>query len=323
MISALIRKTRACLLLLCLSTQISAQVEVTVDISQVDTTGFNHFVYATNQGYHFLYLDKPLTIQVERLPTLIELKTSDDIMLVNSKYLWATTQEIVLKGSIRQGTLEPVTKVAGQEMADKVFAATFEELEQDATLRYTPAYALLLYRDRNITEIAEFKEYIKLAPEDLRSFWVFSKLEDIVERYDNLGYNEKTEVLTGFNVLTRSGERRSYQLTNQKPLLLSLISPNCYKCDRDIERLAVLHSRYNDKIDLLTMWDDESSNTIRSLHFFDEDLIKWPNYWDEDLLLNKKLGIEKEAAHILFDKEGKIIKRWNKPPKNLNKYLRD
>lgn len=292
---------------------------ITIDISELDRSGYDNLVFRTNHGFKGVEGKDYQNIKVDKLPTLVELFVSQGNISAQGMYIWVTKSEIKISGSIEKQTLTVSPRAKLQNVADEMLLGHYIK-KKNRDILFSEPNSLLVYRGRLRSTIKEIQEYVAKAPTNLHDFWGFQKIQKYLDAYKKAGYDPKTKTLSHFEATLENGEEIFFKPPKNKPLFISFLAVSC-NCVEEIKQVSNLKNSLKNKLEIVTLWHSDSGVPIGLYLNNENEIMSWTSLWDEDILITRKLEIKGESEYILFGTDGKIIKRWKKPPKNLRKYL--
>lgn len=300
------------------------ETTVTIDISQLDHSGFSEgclFIRYASYSSRIPAEEETLSIKVKNLPTLIELRTLNKHKFTSQKLIWVEQANLVIEGSIKSKTISPIPFTDLQAITDQINKNKKPDPVKEPELTFSKPYLVHLNRQRKFLKNKYLEQLVELAPESVREFWAFKSMAAFVEGQKSVGYDTDTKVFSHLTAINTSKEEHLVELSGDKLMLIDFSSSSCRPCLLDIPKMAKIHNEYSDRLDMVTMWDDATYETWTKAAAKLKEQIIWTSLWDESGIVYKRFNIKILPTYALFDKSGKLLKTWHKPPKNLSKYL--
>lgn len=297
---------------------------VNIDISRLDITGFSEsdiFIRYDNRMRAIPVEQKVITLNVNNLPTIIELRTRNKRKFIPLKLLWVEQPDLVIEGSIQDKTVSPVPFTDLQAITDQINKNREPNPEKEPELAFSKPFMVYLNSKRDFLKNKYLEQLVDLAPESIRDFWAYQSLANFMAGQKSLGYDPDTKIFSHLTALNKAQKEQEVRLTGDKPILIDFSSSSCRPCLEDIPKMVAIHDNYEDQLDMLTMWDDKTYETWTKRAAKLKSLITWNSLWDKSGVVYQRFDIKVFPTYALFDKSGKLIKTWHKPPKNLDKYL--
>ncbi|QCK15631.1 TlpA family protein disulfide reductase [Mangrovivirga cuniculi] len=91
----------------------------------------------------------------------------------------------------------------------------------------------------------------------------------------------KGDRIENFKLPNKDGELISVVTDRNKPQVIALFSSGCSYSIASIDLLKQLSELNTNKIEIVTIWDDETKETWRNSHQDQKSKISWTNLWDE------------------------------------------
>lgn len=314
-------------LALCLFLSVSCfaqETVVNIDLSQLDITGFPEekiFIKYASYSRRIPVEKKVISLKVKNLPTLIEVRTLNKHKFTTHKMIWVEQSDLVIEGSIQEKTITPVPYSDLQTITDQISQNKKPDPVKEADLAYSQPYMVYLNRQRSFLKNKYLSQVVDKAPESVRGFWAFQSLAGYMEEQKLVGYDPDTKVFSHLTATNKAREEQRIELSGEKPILIDFSSSSCRPCLMDIPKMVAIHEEYGDRLDMLTMWDDPTYETWTKVTPKLKAQIVWNSLWDEKGVIYKRFNIKVFPTYALFDKSGKLIKTWHKPPKKIGKYL--
>ncbi len=312
-------------MLICLfiTVGLSAQHKVTVNIGSLDISGFepDNVLLGYGSSLKALPAEKStMQIEVENLPTLISLEYFKRNRFIRHKTFWLEGNSLTITGSMADKTVSGDENHPLQQVANQIQSNKKPNPEKEADYTYSLPYLVYLNFQKSFRENKELEKVISLAPDKVSDFWAFKELVAFMDSQKAIGYNPQTKTLTHLTAVNKGQQEVEIKLTG-KPILIDFSSSSCRPCILDIPKMVEINKTYGDKLEMLTLWKDKKYETWISVAADYKNLITWNSLWDKSGAIFQKLDITTYPNYQLFSADGKLIKKWNRPPKNLEKYL--
>ncbi|MEM7367077.1 MAG: TlpA disulfide reductase family protein [Bacteroidota bacterium] len=306
-----------------------AQDTLTLDLTTLklgEFAGIPISVQTERQFYSFPKEgeDPVLSIPVSHLPTLIQFRSYNQKKksIPLQHVLWVEQREIKLMGTFGTETFGSSQSSSQQQFADQLLKKTNPNPKTEADLAFSPPYLVYFHHHQDFLKASYLQQLIELAPKDVQDFWAYRELQIFMEAHDAVGYDpaqKRFSHLTGTNK-----EKVIEEVTPQagKYLLLDFSSSTCGYCLRAIDDIAASYSNMQDRLELVTLWQDPSHDVFLNAVKTQKDKIYWTSLWDASGGIFKAFDIRILPTYLLIDSEGNIVKKWKgKFPKNIENYL--
>lgn len=299
------------------------ETEVNIDISQLNLTGFTENIYIRydNRMIPMPVEQKVITLKVQNLPTIIELRTRNKRKFIPLKLLWVEQSDLAIEGSVQDKTVSPVPFTDLQTVTDQIDKNKEPDPVKEPGLAFSKPFLVYLNTKRDFLKNKYIEQLVELAPESIHDFWAYQSLAKFMADQKSVGYDPDTKVFTHLTAINKAQKEQEVRLTGDKPILIDFSSTSCRPCLQDIPKMVKIHDTYSDKLDMLNMWDDKTYETWTKRSAKLKSLITWNSLWDKSGVVYQRFDIKVFPTYALFDKSGKLIKTWHKPPKNIGKYL--
>ncbi|GAB5532593.1 MAG: hypothetical protein Roseis3KO_43700 [Roseivirga sp.] len=317
-------KVKLILTCLFITLGLSAQHKITVDIGSLDISGFEPDNVLLGNGISLKPLpaeEATMYIEVKNLPTLVTLEYFKKKRFIIHKTFWLEGNNLTISGSMADKTVSGDESNPLQQVANQIQSNKKPNPEKEADYAYSLPYLVYLNSLKKFRENKDLEKIISLAPEKVKDFWAFNELVTFVDNQKAVGYDPSTKIFTHLTAINKAQNEQEVRLTGDKPILIDFSSSSCRPCLQDIPKMVEINEAYGDKLDMLTMWDDKTYETWTNRSVKLKSLITWNSLWDKSGAIYQRFDIKVFPTYALFDKSGKLIKTWHKPPKNIDKYL--
>lgn len=319
------KKLTITLITFCLSLSAFGQQTIRIDISQLDMTGFSRqdiFIRFDSFNRRLPTDEDIFTVEVKNLPTILELRTLKKRKFTSEKMFWIEQLEVPLQGSIAEKTLSISSGSPDlQIITDKIKSNFKPDPAREREMAYSKPVLVHLNRQRFFLKNDYLEKLISLAPPKVKEFWAFADLETYLKHQKAVGYNPDTKVFTHLTAINTEQNKQEVRLTGDKPILVDFSSTSCRPCLVDIPKMAAIHQEFSNQLDMLTVWNDPTYETWTRVAAQRKALIVWNSLWDKSGVIYKRFDIKVLPTYMLFDQDGKLLKTWHKPPRNIEKYL--
>lgn len=136
----------------------------------------------------------------------------------------------------------------------------------------------------------------------------------------------KDNKVEDFKLLNKEGQYISVVKNDNKPRLIALFSSGCSYSISSINLLEQLAEFNNDKIEIITIWDDQTKETWLNTNKEKKDKITWTNLWDEYGFASTYLNRTMWPIFYVINEDGiltEIIKGYDKKTAQRLKELVD
>lgn len=317
---------RVGLILICLfiTVGLSAQHKVTVDTGALDISGFEpeNVLLGYEGCLQALPTEKrTMQIEVKNLPALVTLEYFRKNRFIRHKTFWLEGNSLTISGVMADKTVSGDENNPLQQVANQIQSNKKPDPEKESDYTYSLPYLIYLNSMKSFRKNKDLEKIISLAPEKVNDFWAFKELVAFMENQKAIGYDSQTKTFTHLRAVNQDQKEVALKLAG-KPILIDFSSSSCRPCILDIPKMVEINRTYGDKLEMLTLWKDREYETWMSVASDYKKMITWNSLWDKSGAIFQKLDITTYPNYQLFSADGKLIKKWNRPPKNLAKYLK-
>lgn len=156
----------------------------------------------------------------------------------------------------------------------------------------------LLRLERDPEGVAVLQQFLELAPSS-------SKAED-ARQYIAKPLSARKRLLPDLELVTLGGEYLTTEDLLGKVVLLDFWGTWCAPCRASVPSLRNLAARYAEApFALVSIANDPDGETLRK--FIAENRMTWPQVWDREQQIVRKLNIKGYPTYLLVDHEGEIV----------------
>ena len=184
----------------------------------------------------------------------------------------------------------------------------------------------LYFANKNKKNIStsDLKIFLQEINEENKKTIYYKRIENYLSA-KNLKALKKGYMVEDFKLPNKDGEHVSVINGSNKKRIISLFSSGCSFSIASIDLLEQLSELNNDKIELITIWEDPTKETWLDAYQDKKDKITWTNLWDEYGFASTYLNRTMWPMFYVINEEGQlseIIKGYNKKlDKKLKKIL--
>lgn len=178
-------------------------------------------------------------------------------------------------------------------------------------------------KQKENTDIADLERFTLLVKEEHRNSAYVKRIESYIaaKKLDNIKIGSKVE---DFTLPDKDGNQVSVIQPNNKTTLIALFSSGCAYSVASIGILEKVADLNNDKIEIITIWDDSSQEIWLNTHKDEKEKISWTNLWDEFGFASTYLNRKMWPTFYVINAEGEltdIINGYSKKTANTLKEL--
>ncbi len=278
-------------------------------------SGYSSTVYFVhNSGLTPLELENnkfKIEIESANLPTNISFA---NIHKSNIKYLspkiWIDSDSVnvVINCNTDKKDYQISEKYKYQDISESIEFAKNKKEQIELIKKNIDIYPALffLYDLRNKFGIEDIETALKLVPNTYKSILLYERTSDYVKA-TKLPTPKKGKKFDSFSLELPSGEMLTVENSAKKYRLFAFVTSGCYFSLASLKELAKLHDKYNNKLEIITIWDDEDKNMWLNYKSDLKEVIKWTNLWDKTKFVNQYFDISTYPSFYLIDKNGKIV----------------
>lgn len=194
-----------------------------------------------------------------------------------------------------------------QANSEKIEA--MEENEQFDFILANPINLPSLYfaeKQKEKIGIPDLERFTQLVKEEQRNSPYFKRIENYIaaKKRDEIKIGSKVE---DFPLPRKDGKQVSVINSNNKTTLISLFSSGCAYSVASIGILEKVADLNNDKIEIITIWDDSNKEMWLNTHKDEKEKISWTNLWDEFGFASTYLNRKMWPTFYVINAEGELV----------------
>jgi hypothetical protein len=171
--------------------------------------------------------------------------------------------------------------------------------------------------------IPDLERFTQLIKEDHRNSAYVKRIESYIaaKKRDTIKVGSK---VADFTLPDKDGNQVSVIQPNNKTTLIALFSSGCAYSVASIDILEKVAAMNNDKIEMITIWEDSSREIWLNTHKDEKEKISWTNLWDEFGFASTYLNRKMWPTFYVINAEGEltdIIKGYSQKTSNRLKAL--
>ncbi len=286
------------------------------------------YISDANEVYPLKLKDGKFHVQVDKSqsPTcvsLVSISKRGDISYLSPR-IWIDTDSVQLVFDISS---DPHTYRIDQKYAHQLISEKIEFADKKTQLnlirKNIDKYPALFFLCKNKADfsLSEIMSVCTMA----RDLNISNRSIERIEAYASAKNKTCPKVGTSFEAFqlaTRTDEMYQVEQNHDKYRLLIFVSTACYFSLSAIPDLSKLHRKYKNKVDFITIWDDNERDTWLNYKSDLKSKITWTNLWDKSKFATTYFNISTSPTFYLIDKKGLIVKRVEgMDAKKLNKTI--
>lgn len=184
------------------------------------------------------------------------------------------------------------------KQAEQAFRRTLELSQGQANTARFNLGMVLLHLSRDAEGVALLKEYLEKEPDSKDAELARALIANPVRARKNL--------VPDFELVTLSGDYLTSEDLRGKVVLLDFWFTSCPPCVKAVPGLRRMSRRMaDDPFVLLSISTDDDQATLRE--FVARNGMEWPQAWDKNHELTRKLKVEGFPTYLLVNHEGEIV----------------
>lgn len=193
--------------------------------------------------------------------------------------------------------------LAGDDMgklkqAEEAFRRTLELSQGKANTARFNLGMVLLRQTRDAEGVALLKEYLEKEPE--------SKDAELARSLIANPDRARKNLLPDFETVTLTGDYLTAEDLRGKVVLMDFWFTSCPPCQRALPGLRKMSRKMADSpFVIVSVSTDQDQATLRE--FIARNGMEWPQVWDKDHELVRKLGITSYPTYLVVSHEGEIL----------------
>ena len=263
-----------------------------------------------------------LEITVQHLPTLVKLVSLKKSKIITHQMIWLTGNTLAISGS-----LDTEVNVSPSETT-RVLAPTIEKEWQQADFiketDFIPSGPYLVYLTNKLKfqEVDFIQQVVDRIPEREKGFWAAQNLLSFIHEFESVGYSPSKKQFEHLSGINASGEKERFDRPQDKYLLIDFSSSGCRPCLKDIDQLVELKKDFQDRLEIVSIWNDAQQAPWMNIARQQKDKITWVSLRDESQSVFKKFDIQIYPTYALVDPSGQITKTFTGSGiKRIRKFL--
>lgn len=178
-------------------------------------------------------------------------------------------------------------------------------------------------RQKKKISVPDLERFTQLVKEEQQNSPYFKRIENYIaaKKRDEIKIGSKVE---DFPLPRKDGKQVSVINSNNKTTLISLFSSGCAYSVASIGILEKVADLNNDKIEMITIWEDSSREIWLNTQKDKKEKITWTNLWDEFGFASTYLNNKMWPTFYVINAEGEleeIIKGYSQKTSNRLKEL--
>lgn len=202
-----------------------------------------------------------------------------------------------------------------QSLSEKIESMK-ENQQIDFILMNPNTIPSLFFAEKNKEKmsISDLDRLLKSVNKDFNDLIYLKRIESYVsaKKRDSLRIGKKVE---DFKLPNENNELVSVVSNGNKPRLIAFLSSGCSYSIASIDFLVQLAELNNDRVEIISIWDDKSQYTWLNTHQDKKNKITWTNLRDEYGFASTYLKLSVSPTFFILDETGiltDIIKGFNK-----------
>ena len=184
------------------------------------------------------------------------------------------------------------------KQAEEAFRRTLKLSQGKANTARFNLGMVLLKQSRDAEGVALLKEYVEKEPESKDAEYAKSLIANPVRARKNL--------VPEFEAVTLTGDYLTAEELHGKVVLLDFWFTSCPPCIKALPGLRRIHRKMgDDHFVLVSVSTDQDQATLKE--FIAKNGMEWPQVWDKNHELARKLKVESYPSYILVNHEGEIV----------------
>lgn len=249
-------------------------------------------------------------INVEHLPTLVQIVSLAKSKIVTHKTIWLKGTTLAVEGTIGDA-VEVTPNSAGEILPDNIEKKWQQfDLKKHPELGSSQTFLVYINNKLKFQKTEQLKQLIEQLPAEQQDFWAAQNIKSYLKSFDEVGFDSAKNQFEFFTGLDKEGKKQLYNRPKDKFLLIDFSTSSCKPCLMDIDKIVQLQKDFNDQLEIVSIWGDPKQEAWLQVGKTQKDKITWTNLRDESRAIFKKFEINVYPTYILVDKTGKVVKRW-------------
>mgnify|MGYP003633836186 CR=1 FL=1 len=153
---------------------------------------------------------------------------------------------------------------------------------------------------------SDVEDYYKLLNEENQNSIYGKRIENYLSALKRKVL-KKGETVEDFKLPNKNGDYINVINDKNKPQVIALLSSGCTYSIASIKLLEQLSKLSNNKIEIVTIWDDKSRNIWLSSYQDEKSKITWTNLWDEFGFAKTYLNRKMWPTFYVINENGELI----------------
>lgn len=176
-------------------------------------------------------------------------------------------------------------------------------------------------RQKEKIPLSDLEEFTQNATGEYKSSIYVKRIQGFLDAKKRDAIS-KGKSLEDFNLPEKNGTDFSILENGDKPKLITVFSSTCAFSIASIDLLAQLDQMSDDKLEIITIWEDGSKDTWLNAHKEEKEKITWVSLWDEHGFASTYLKRKMWPEFYIVSPEGVLIDRFKGYNQKTAKKLR-
>lgn len=209
-----------------------------------------------------------------------------------------------------------------QSFSEKIEASKGNE-QVELILKNPNEIASLFFADKKKEEItkSDLEDYYKSLNQENKNTIYAKRIENYLSAIKRTPL-KKGNPVENFKLPNKDGKYIDVVNDKNKPQVIALFSSGCTYSIASINLLKQLSELNTDKIEIVSIWDDQSRNTWLDTFQDEKSIITWTNLWDEFGFAKTYLDRTMWPTFYIINEKGELSKVLKGYDKNTAKELK-
>ncbi len=249
----------------------------------------------------------------QELPSMVQLMSSTPKGKLDklSPVIWFDTKTLELNFNLADNSFTSSSVMPFQALSEEIEALKGKK-QTKFILSKPNQWPSLYFANKLKADIntEELKSFLQLTEEPFLSSSYYLKLKYYLKAKEN-GTLRKGEMIKNFSLPDKNGEFYPVANANGKTKLLALFSSGCSYSVASIDLLEQLNTLNDDKIEIISIWDDPDEDSWLHMHADKKEKITWVNLLDQNGFTATYFNNKVFPEFFVIDSDGVLVDKFN------------
>ncbi|MEL7120579.1 MAG: TlpA disulfide reductase family protein, partial [Bacteroidota bacterium] len=224
--------------------------------------------------------------------------------------IWFESNSIDLTINMASSSFETQKVMPYQEISERIEALKGKS-QNDFLIKNPNHWPSLYFADRNKTEmrLADLEDMLQRIEEKYKNSAYIKRIESYVMA-KRISPAKKGKKVADFFLKDKNGKDIPLLENKDKTKLIALFTSGCSYSIASIDLLAKINEMSNDKIEIITIWEDDSKSSWLNGSKEEKEKITWTSLWDETGFAANYLNRKLWPSFYVINSEGILVDKF-------------